>query len=502
MSLTKVTYSMIEGGAVNVLDFGAVTDGVYDCKPSVQAAIDYAFANNIASIYFPNGTYYFDSPVVVNFDNQNGLRLYGESMSNYVFFDVGGTRFTGKAGMESIFIFTLTDLTQAKGYTFECSHIYFRSGNNGTTGPLTALKNKVGGAPARPFVVKNCGFVDFDKAIVSDISGTGGLTTGICQVIIRETTFSSCNFSLYGTGGLGSIMDLSFCDSVSENGGSIYIDGLGGTFNISDNLLEGQTDAVVLNGGLCNGTISRNYFEANSGYLFSVTASNPASSVSTHDNYILNSAAARVKFENLTVRSTDDYFANQIVLLADQLRGKSLINNSGIIYPEDFSRGIFTLDYNCVSRQTSQPPATLTSGAYVSGGGTSEVTPLGTTDVANVTGNGAWMTPSMSLSTGDALVAMCLVRPFDLGASMYLGLYDNAYNPINNTSPGFVIQQAAIGEWVFLMAWIKATGPSSGNPRIRWVTSGGQLDYTSTYFYKVAAPTNNSTPIFYCLPNP
>ena len=38
MSLTKVSYSMIEGAPVNVLDFGADPTGVVDSLPAFQAA--------------------------------------------------------------------------------------------------------------------------------------------------------------------------------------------------------------------------------------------------------------------------------------------------------------------------------------------------------------------------------------------------------------------------------------------------------------------------------
>jgi len=45
MSLTKVSYSMIAGAAVNAKDFGAVGDGTTDDSAAIQAALDYCLAN-------------------------------------------------------------------------------------------------------------------------------------------------------------------------------------------------------------------------------------------------------------------------------------------------------------------------------------------------------------------------------------------------------------------------------------------------------------------------
>ena len=52
MSLTKVTNSMINGAPVNVLDFGAVGDGVVNDTAAFQAAI-----NTGKSVYVPDGKY-------------------------------------------------------------------------------------------------------------------------------------------------------------------------------------------------------------------------------------------------------------------------------------------------------------------------------------------------------------------------------------------------------------------------------------------------------------
>lgn len=56
MSLTKVSFSMINGDAINILDYGAVNDGVTDSTAAIDAAISAASASG-KWVYVPAGTY-------------------------------------------------------------------------------------------------------------------------------------------------------------------------------------------------------------------------------------------------------------------------------------------------------------------------------------------------------------------------------------------------------------------------------------------------------------
>jgi hypothetical protein len=64
MSLTKVTYSMIENGVFDVTNYGADPTGVADSKASIQSAIDAAAANG-GTVYIPPGQYKLNSGLSV-----------------------------------------------------------------------------------------------------------------------------------------------------------------------------------------------------------------------------------------------------------------------------------------------------------------------------------------------------------------------------------------------------------------------------------------------------
>jgi len=58
MALTKVTYSMIQGAVVNVLDYGATGNGSTDDRTAINLAFAACIANGGGTVYFPKGTYF------------------------------------------------------------------------------------------------------------------------------------------------------------------------------------------------------------------------------------------------------------------------------------------------------------------------------------------------------------------------------------------------------------------------------------------------------------
>ena len=76
MSLTKVSYSMIEAAPINVADYGAVGDGVANDTASLIAAEAAAYAAGMV-LYVPAGTYNFNGAWTVR------VNLYGYGAKIY-----------------------------------------------------------------------------------------------------------------------------------------------------------------------------------------------------------------------------------------------------------------------------------------------------------------------------------------------------------------------------------------------------------------------------------
>jgi hypothetical protein len=89
MSLTKVSYSMINGAQVNVLDFGADPTGSTNSTAAFQAAVD-SLTYGGGTVYVPAGTFLLDT-VVFPYDNgptntqiSTTINLIGSGMTSTI----------------------------------------------------------------------------------------------------------------------------------------------------------------------------------------------------------------------------------------------------------------------------------------------------------------------------------------------------------------------------------------------------------------------------------
>ena len=80
MSLTKVTYSMISGAQVNVLDYGAVGDDSTDNLLFFKNALEYLQSVGGGALYIPSGTYCISKPIIV----RSNIEVYGDGPASII----------------------------------------------------------------------------------------------------------------------------------------------------------------------------------------------------------------------------------------------------------------------------------------------------------------------------------------------------------------------------------------------------------------------------------
>lgn len=144
MSLTKATYSMVDGAPANVLDFGATGDGTTDDAPAIQAAV-----NASRSVYIPQSTgafYRCNSPIVLRQDNV----ITGANKQNT------SVKFFGCSG------FTATS-SGAGAYDIQIRNLYIQGDGVGATSDGVFID----GTSA------NFGRVDIDNVIIGNFGRDG-----------------------------------------------------------------------------------------------------------------------------------------------------------------------------------------------------------------------------------------------------------------------------------------------------------------------------------------
>lgn len=97
MALTKVSYSMINGASVNVLDFGATGNGSTDDTAAIQAAVVYAETIG-AAVFFPAGDY----DIKMIFIATGGIKLIGQGCTITQNHDATNSITVGGAGQYKV----------------------------------------------------------------------------------------------------------------------------------------------------------------------------------------------------------------------------------------------------------------------------------------------------------------------------------------------------------------------------------------------------------------
>lgn len=102
MTLTKATFSLIDGAPLNVRDFGAVGNGIADDTVAIQAAINAGAGSVVGAargVYFPSGDYYISAPITVpNYTSIFGdgpqksrINLEGKPYTSHIFTNANPT---------------------------------------------------------------------------------------------------------------------------------------------------------------------------------------------------------------------------------------------------------------------------------------------------------------------------------------------------------------------------------------------------------------------------
>lgn len=273
MSLTKVSYSMINGAPISVVDFGAVGD--YDWQTNTgtnstaafQAAATKCDIDGLASCYIPNCNedYLISAPIVFR---EPGISIFGTGgagggdrgvprkkgkvyLANGVThaFDLGGSRTTGNVA-DNWTIKNIAVMAAVANQTADA--IRFTSRTDG---------------PDRGAIVRECSATFMNAGVSIPSRGT---SSALATLVVENCVFTSNNYALLALS--GNIYGARIVGNQLEQN---LIGGIYGSFNgpvyIADNMLEGQPNAItltnpeVVGGNTINAVIERNYFESNGG---------------------------------------------------------------------------------------------------------------------------------------------------------------------------------------------------------------------------------------------
>lgn len=236
MALTKVTYSMIEGAVINVLDYGADPTGVADSTAALQAAIDAAEGSQ-GSVFIPSGVYKHSGLTIAG---GQGVDIIGERQPSFTNQNQNdGTRlvYTGSG-------YAITIQETGGGFTYRVNLKNFGMWFNGNaTGGILCER-------LQESTFENIGINGDDTlSITYGINYTGASISNLDNCIIQKVSIAVKNEFAIDSDGAGAfnvtrnnIFDVTTCVDFG------YVVSM----NIENNWFEGFQNALLFNNGTPN----------------------------------------------------------------------------------------------------------------------------------------------------------------------------------------------------------------------------------------------------------
>lgn len=254
MALTKASYSVIEGAPLNVLDYGALGDGITDDIVAIQLAVNAAMSAN-KRLYFPQGTYLVSGTITVTNGSGAGLFMYGDTTSNFAVVPSGTTiKYTGNSNLFQVNGAASTVNLMVKNMTFL-----------GSASAVNAIKVDAGW-----FVtIEDCVFKLFAAVGASAISLTYTTGSFVGVTKITNSVFIGNVTHIYFDKPDTNVLIIDKCSFYDHTYAILNGDGVSGmvsrNVNIINCLFESVNSAydIYCYGGAQVWNIVNNYFEQN-----------------------------------------------------------------------------------------------------------------------------------------------------------------------------------------------------------------------------------------------
>lgn len=332
MSLTKVSYSMIAGASVNVLDFGAKGDGVTDDTAAIQLADNAAAAEN-KSLRFVPGTYKTTSPLTqttswigepcgIPYQNDTPVKII-KSNGN-----TNGTAViqVGAANLLTAYI-TVAVLNPPKYYavTYPTGAPYTTTnpdyGFNGTGHEGLQYLN------CSAWGFRNAGFYLGSGSVLSSIDGCAAKWNS-CGFRLATTDSQIINSCADHNCGTGIELNSTYLRAINNRSEWNATSGMwvqGGEFVVVGNLFDRNGQAGLhLGNGAWGGTVTGNYFSRN-GASGDGTNGRWSFSVPGNPSYALITPA-----ESCHIRVT---YQRDVTITANRYRAGTDDSGGGVLSP-------------------------------------------------------------------------------------------------------------------------------------------------------------------------